>query len=193
MDSNNKGFTLVELIIVVAIIAVLATVLAPQYLQYVERSRESSDVQQAAQIMDAAMIAVVDAVNAGEIPPGTIVQVGWVTTEAASRGEVYIGEARVGVESSAILPSDYVTDAGDVFSGARDRLCSILGVEASNRNFLTFKYCEYDVSESAVASESTFRFHLNTATGEIALAAPSSDPAKNVWVDELGMKITRVP
>lgn len=41
---NNKGFSLVELIIVVAIMAVLIGVLAPQYLKYVEKSRESADL-----------------------------------------------------------------------------------------------------------------------------------------------------
>lgn len=41
---NNKGFSLVELIIVIAIMAVLISVLAPQYLRYVERSREATDV-----------------------------------------------------------------------------------------------------------------------------------------------------
>ena len=39
----NKGFTLVELIIVVAIIAVLSAVLVPQYIQYVEKSRIGAD------------------------------------------------------------------------------------------------------------------------------------------------------
>ena len=41
--SNNKGFSLVELIIVVAIMAVLIGVLAPQYLKYVEKSRVTAD------------------------------------------------------------------------------------------------------------------------------------------------------
>ena len=39
----NKGFTLVELIIVVAVIAVLTAVVAPQYIKYVERSRQGVD------------------------------------------------------------------------------------------------------------------------------------------------------
>lgn len=40
---NNKGFSLVELIIVIAIMAVLIAVLAPQFLRYVERSRLGTD------------------------------------------------------------------------------------------------------------------------------------------------------
>ena len=44
---NNKGFSLVELIIVIAIMAVLIGVLAPQYIGYVEKSRQSSDIQNA--------------------------------------------------------------------------------------------------------------------------------------------------
>lgn len=40
---NNKGFSLVELIIVIAIMAVLIGVLAPQYMRYVERGRLASD------------------------------------------------------------------------------------------------------------------------------------------------------
>ena len=40
---NNKGFSLVELIIVIAIMAVLVGTLAPQYLRYVEKSRLAAD------------------------------------------------------------------------------------------------------------------------------------------------------
>jgi type IV pilus assembly protein PilA len=40
---GNKGFSLVELIIVIAIMAVLIAVLAPQYIKYVEKSRIATD------------------------------------------------------------------------------------------------------------------------------------------------------
>ena len=50
---TNKGFSLVELIIVIAIMAVLVGVLAPQFLKYVERSRKSTDCQNATSIVTA--------------------------------------------------------------------------------------------------------------------------------------------
>ena len=49
---TNKGFSLVELIIVVAIMAVLIGVLAPQYLRYVEKSRLQKDNTSISEIAD---------------------------------------------------------------------------------------------------------------------------------------------
>ena len=60
---NNKGFSLVELIIVIAIMAVLIGVLAPQYLRYVERSRESADLDTIDTLVHALEIYNADPVN----------------------------------------------------------------------------------------------------------------------------------
>ncbi|MCH5258948.1 MAG: prepilin-type N-terminal cleavage/methylation domain-containing protein [Lachnospiraceae bacterium] len=57
---NNKGFSLVELIIVIAIMAILIVVLAPQYLKYVEKSRNSTDLQSATEFKDACEIWAAD-------------------------------------------------------------------------------------------------------------------------------------
>ncbi len=53
MKKNNSGFSLVELIIVIAIMAVLIGVLAPQFVKNVEKSRESTDLQNIAEVKTA--------------------------------------------------------------------------------------------------------------------------------------------
>ncbi len=44
MKKNNKGFTLAELLIVVAIIAVLVAIAIPVFSAQLEKSREATDV-----------------------------------------------------------------------------------------------------------------------------------------------------
>lgn len=57
---TNKGFSLVELIIVIAIMAVLVGVLAPQYIKYVEKSRVSADAQQVEEFTSAMTVLASD-------------------------------------------------------------------------------------------------------------------------------------
>ena len=45
MRKNNRGFSLVELIVVVLIMAIIAVALAPQVMKWVHNSRLASDVQ----------------------------------------------------------------------------------------------------------------------------------------------------
>ena len=73
---SNKGFTLVELIIVIAIIAVLTAVAAPQYIKYVDKGRLAKDQNTAASIQTVVEAALVDlnsdAIDTNDVTAGTV-------------------------------------------------------------------------------------------------------------------------
>lgn len=119
MKKNNKGFSLVELIIVIAIMAVLMAVLAPQFLRYIERSRLQSDNTAIGEIANACKIAcanedvstAVAAVTGGvdiAVPVGAANAGNVVVSIAALQTEL---NATVGDEI-ALTSNTYVTDAG---------------------------------------------------------------------------------
>lgn len=57
---NNKGFSLVELIIVIAIMAILVGVMAPQLIKYIEKTNVSSDTQLCDTVKSAITTAMMD-------------------------------------------------------------------------------------------------------------------------------------
>ena len=60
MKNNNKGFSLVELIVVIAIMAVLVGVLAPSLLRYVEKTRIQKDASAIAEVCEAIKISAAE-------------------------------------------------------------------------------------------------------------------------------------
>ncbi len=60
MLKNKKGFSLVELIVVIAIMAVLVGVLAPSLMKYVESSRKQKDESAASELANEIQIALSD-------------------------------------------------------------------------------------------------------------------------------------
>ncbi len=57
---NNKGFSLVELIIVIAIMAILVGVMAPQLIKYIEKTNQSADIQLCDSVKTAVTTAIMD-------------------------------------------------------------------------------------------------------------------------------------
>ena len=83
-QKNNKGFSLVELIVVIAIMVVLVAVLAPVFTKYIESSRRSTDVQNANQIAESVMADIADGGKTAEQVNAT----GYVPTAIGTMPEI---------------------------------------------------------------------------------------------------------
>jgi len=91
MKSMQKGFTLIELMIVVAIIAILAAIAVPAYQNYIIRSK----VTEALTSADMARTAVSETFQTKGIVPGTNASAG-LPSAAASVKSTYMSNLQIG-------------------------------------------------------------------------------------------------
>ncbi len=127
---NNKGFSLVELIIVIAIMAILIVVLAPQYLRYVERSRNSTDMQNATEIVTAIQIYAADPEASDPITTSDDGEVIKITSTGGS------------LENSSTAIAQALSDAG----------LDVSGIKCSSRTNWNIYTIEVDVASDGNVS-----------------------------------------
>lgn len=132
---TNKGFSLVELIIVVAIMAVLIGVLAPQYLRYVEKTRLQRDNSSIAEVANVIKMASAEEAVIAQLASGS------VTYTFSTTGMATVGSTALDAEIKAtITPADVkITSNTYVNAGAAPTLTVKINstnkqieVEASN-------------------------------------------------------------
>lgn len=93
---NNKGFTLMEMLIVVAIIAILVAIAIPSFTAQLEKAREAADIANIRSAYAEAMVKYLDSDNAtfpvtATSEKMTQKQDGWQTTGIWPD---YLGEAK---------------------------------------------------------------------------------------------------
>ena len=89
---KNKGFSLVELIIVIAIMAILVGVMAPQLIKYIEKSKVSADTQSADSVHTAIVTAMLDPeVAQGSAYDAEVSALNGAVAEGASVGTGLLG------------------------------------------------------------------------------------------------------
>ena len=110
---GNKGFSLVELIVVIAIMAVLVGVLAPTLIKNIEKSRGSKDAQNIEQIKSSIEVALQDETAYDQaVPTGSA---------ASSNTLVTLTSSAASVNS---LYSSFKTEFDGIMSVANTKLTS---------------------------------------------------------------------
>jgi len=139
MKSIQKGFTLIELMIVVAIIAILAAIAISQYQDYVIRSQ----VSEGSSLADGVKTAVAEFYNNNGRFPGSNTSAGLAVNTAIS-GQ-YVSSVDVGVTSGIIETA---------FNGAKANT-NLKAIASATPNGLNF---------SAITHAGSIEWHCKSPT-----------------------------
>ena len=117
---NNKGFSLVELIVVIAIMAILVGVAVPVFSSYVEKSAKEKDIALVDEMADAIVLANnsghLQFEVAGQYSEGLQIPVGYIViTDTKDADEKYVNVIGQGLDKS-VLEQALIAKFGDNYA-----------------------------------------------------------------------------
>lgn len=117
----QKGFTLIELMIVVAIIGILAAVAIPQYQNYIAKSQVSRVMAETGALRTAVETCMMDGLDFSSTPE---CELGWTTSNllgAASEKEFQDGNLKVTIDRAKNEASIVAKFAGNASSALTEK------------------------------------------------------------------------
>lgn len=141
--NNKKGFTIVELVIVIAVIAILAAVLIPTFSNVVEKANQSAALQNCSNEYKQAKVAI--AINGSDLKNGTVFESNGFYFEYTN-GEFKAIEKYTPVASKATALANGVTvyqdfgtalDANTAFSVDDGQNCPAIKIGQSSSTTVT--------------------------------------------------------
>ena len=105
--SDNKGLTLVELIVAIAIMAILVGVIAPQMVKYIGRAKQVKIEKEASEFMRAAQVALVDVTSQGNEPGSDSIK-----NETESKSPYYKNGTKYGNITNYSVHDGFKSNAG---------------------------------------------------------------------------------
>ena len=155
---KNKGFSMVELIIVIAIMAILAGALAPALIKYINKSRISTDIQTANTIATAAQTALSNENGYDAAPSGSWVSVttNWGNTDAFWEPTVNTigGTSAPSVKAKKCVADPSGTIGGD-FEIYVDAAANVVKVRESAGQHLLYPTADQCLTDDSVAHSAT--------------------------------------
>lgn len=131
---GNKGFSLVELIVVIAIMAVLVGVLAPTLIKNVEKSRKAKDEQNLDTVKEAIVVALQDDAENGVYENLTTNGTDAIVI-AGTSGEVTFGSAVSTASINAVAEN-----LSTKYDASTKKLASVIKLTSKDYKSKTVKY-----------------------------------------------------
>lgn len=122
--NNKKGFTIVELVIVIAVIAILAAVLIPTFASVTTKAKKSAALQEATTAVTAITVYDIDATADKDVGEDYVIK----------SGDYYfvVEDGKINTEAKEALPTGYNSTAVDTEALGIEDLPDVLIYQKTN-------------------------------------------------------------